>query len=340
MTLVPNAELILWDAFSTYFNTSGSLGVTAASTPWASISGPATIGEWATGRFAIYNMGTLTSKSLLGNATTFGGGFRIPVTEIGNTASILSFLDGASATQMFLRKNPDGSISAVRGATVLGTSAIVLNSSQDHYIGFEVKIDDATGYVKIWVDQVATSSPVLSLTGVDTKNTANTGASFVAYAPGNNSSFNAALSDLYLTNGTYYGTKRGYQKLPNSDIQAQFTPSTAGANFEMVNDRHTVADYVQGSVGSIDVYGLTGIPANANVIDSVRVSFSGNKTDTAGRTARAGVKSGASTFYTDALNLPATAQYEGKATNLDPATGLPWTLTSINALTATIEAVS
>ena len=156
--------------------------------------------------------------------------------------STIHLVDTLSTTnsQVAIVVNTSGQIQAYRGAsytsttpggTLLGTASSTIAANAVHTLEWDITINNTTGIVKLWLDGVS----VLSLTGQNTRNTANSYYNALVLTAVNTagSSFNVDhLYNWYFLSGGGSETPLLYNPIvetqfPSSDAAVQFTP-TAG----------------------------------------------------------------------------------------------------------------
>jgi hypothetical protein len=190
----------------------------------------------------------------------------------------VQLLDSAGAIQMTVNIPSGGAISVYRGSetgTLLGSGGSITFGSWFH-LELDATIHDSTGAVDVYLN----GASVISLSGVDTKNTAIAGATSVRFT-GPNAFSNpylyiddVVISDTYAQIGaaivqTLYPTGAG--------ATTQWTPS-AGANYAAVDETTGDGDttYVSTStLNNIDTYTFGDLTANSGAVLAVAVNIVG-----------------------------------------------------------------
>ena len=201
----------------------------------------------------------------LGGYITSGSGGRVQL------------LDSAGAIQMTVELASSGTVSVYRGSetgTLLGSGGTLTFGSWFH-IELDVTVHDSTGAVNVYLN----GASIISVSGVDTKNTAIAGAKSVKFTgPSNNNAYfyidDVVISDTFAQIGagivqTLYPTGAG--------ATTQWTPS-AGANYAAVDETTGDGDttYVSTStVNQIDTYTFGDLNANSGTVLAVAVNTVG-----------------------------------------------------------------
>jgi hypothetical protein len=220
--------------------------------------------------------GTLTKTfgSSYGTLSVGWGGYM----GTGANFSRVQLLDSAGANQITVNIGSTGTISVYRGSeagTLLGTGGSVPFGSWFH-LEFDVTVHDSTGAVDVYLN----GASVISVSGVDTKNTAVAGAASVKFTgPSNATNPYLYIDDVVITNTfaqigaaivqTLYPTGAG--------ATTQWTPS-AGANYAAVDETTGDGDttYVSTStLNNIDTYAFGDLTANSGAVLAVAVNIVG-----------------------------------------------------------------
>ncbi len=260
---------------------------------------------------------------------------------------LLFFLDTAINHVTFNLKS-DGTIEARRGGisgTLLATSTSVLSAGTTYYLEFYVTIDDAVGVAKLRVNGVLDAT--LDFSG-DTRNAGNATANVIGYQGAANGSDGrtADQDDMYILDGT-----TGDADQPNNDFlndvrveallpsaagnYSQFTPS-AGSNYQNVDDAapNGDTDYNSSStVAQIDTFAMGNLATATGVVHGCELISYAKKTD-AGSSILAPVLRISAADYVgsdDSLGTGYTYQSD-QMYDVSPATGIPFTISEVNAL--------
>lgn len=282
-------------------------------------------------------------KNLGVNAPTviIGHAYRYPLAQ---TETLLSLGDGVT-TQVFLRVNSDGSLSAFRqgNGTPLGTTApgkFVFGTAWNA-IGFHATIHDTAGVIKVWCNDPV-GSPSLNLTGIDTQASAtNAYANQFANGP---SGFGGFANDLYIldstgaANNSYLGDCRVQYRAPTADgAVSQSTPNNGttpvATRWGGVTETAPTNDdnYNTFATGNRDEYALQDLTATSGSVYAVCPVALARKDDAGANSVRIGVVSGASTGETGDLALNTTYRVLQGVIETDPNTAAAWTIAAVNA---------
>jgi len=264
----------------------------------------------------------------------------------GTTHQVTLYCDFTNKVVKVYRGNSSG--------TLLGTSSVipslnaltgVMSTTSSTYIEWKVVIDNSVGSIEVRAN--GSSTPVLSLTGIDTQNTGNafaTKGNF--YAAGNR------VTDIYLLDGdgaspwnSFLGEYRVITLFPSGDNSVQFTRNTGATNAAAVDDQYSTGQdddttYVEdNTAGHIDWYDLDNLPAGLTP-SVVQIRGIARKTDAGVREWRMKIDSGGSiqNGTTQALGSSYTLYKETYLT--DPTDSNAWTETKVNALKLGHEVVT
>jgi hypothetical protein len=225
------------------------------------------------------------------------------------------------------------------GGAVMGTTAAVLPTGSYTYIEIKVTIHDSAGVVVIKFN----GTPVLSLTGVDTKHQTLAGWTHVGFHTGNNASSSPGtrIADLYVLDGSgaapwndLLGDCRVDVCAPTAaGASAGWTPS-AGANYACVDEAppNDDTDYVSTTtLDVIDTYTVQDLPVAGSTILGVQHCLNLKKMD-AGAVSVAPVVRHSGSDYVGANLSPSTSYAFGlQVQQTNPGTGAAWTEAGFNA---------
>lgn len=207
--------------------------------------------------------------------------------------SLLTIYDNVGGNNQIIIKLSDGNLKVQRGSTVLGTAYTSLNSNVYYYIELKVLIDPSAGYVVLRVN----GNVVLSLTGQNTRNTANTFADTIilnddGLSPGDGSS-TWCCDDLYICDGTgtvnndFIGDVKVETALANgAGANTQFNKNGAATNWQCVNENPADDDttYVNASgVNKLDTYTFPSLSGVPKTIFGVQTNMVARKNDVTSR---------------------------------------------------------
>lgn len=255
-------------------------------------------------------------------------------------SQIMQWFDNASA-QVELWMLTTGALSIVRaGSATLGTvTSPLLTAGTYNYIEWAVTIHPSAGTSELRIN----GTSVLSLTGVNTRATANSSANILrfGYPTGSGSIYTWDYDDVYICDGTgsaphntFLGDCRVDTLFPTSDgTSQQWTPSTAGTHYTLVDETApNTTDYVaSNTVGHRDTYGMQDLSAMTGTIYGVQLNLAALKNDAGARSVKPLLLSGASEALGAATALSTSQTYTLHMQTTDPATGVAWTESGVNA---------
>lgn len=264
--------------------------------------------------------------------------FHMRVTTLpGSDTAFLIFRDGAT-TQTDIRLTSTGALRATRNGTSLGvTSAGVINTNTWYFVAVKVTISDASGAVDIEVNTVSQ----LSLSGVDTKNTANATTDVVAFVmPASNTTWdNVVIRDTTGTDNNAMPTEelRIETSAPTgAGNYAQFTPS-AGSNYQNVDDATSVdsdTTYNESTNPTDrDSFAMADFTATSGV-EAVQVNMIARKTDGGTRELKASFRISSTDYDSAVAALASTYACHRAVFGVSPATSSAWAMTDLNSAEA------
>lgn len=270
----------------------------------------------------------------------FGFAFHPGVAFPSTSSSFVLLMDG-STFQVELRMTSTGQIAAARNGTVLGTSTAVVPINTFSYIEAMFVISPTAGIVEVRLNGNAT--PILSLTGQNTRNSANSTINTVRLG-----TYNAAgrsyYDDFYIcdasgsSNNNFLGDVRIDTLFPTADgTYSQFTPSTGTSHFALVDEAApNTTDYNDGSaVGNRDSYQVADLSAiTSQTIYAVQVNAAVQKDDAGAKSAAVFMRSGSTNADGPSTVLGTSQIYLTQIHATDPATAAAWTPAGVNAAEA------
>jgi hypothetical protein len=285
------------------------------------------------------------SRTLLVNYPTLIAGFAFSPNgtfPVGTSARILEFMDG-STTQCSVWLNFDGTLIATRATTIIGQTTAVIPSSGFTYIEAKFTFHPTAGTVDLRMNGLS----VLSLSGLNTRNSANSFANRVLLGQYASSQSNSFYDDFYLcdssgaVNNTFLGDVRVDTLFPNADgFYSQFTPSTGTSHFACVDETLPLtSDFVSGgTIGFKDSYALTDLTGAASVL-GVQVNALMYKDDAGFRQGANLIRSGSTDLQSATVTVSTSPQYSISVHETDPATGAAWTQSAVNAMEAGVVVI-
>lgn len=294
-------------------------------------------------------------QKTLDSQPTWGAAFAIKLPALPATGStpVIAVLADSGTTQVDLRLNSDGSLTATRNGTSLGnTGSGTVSPGVWTHFEFKATIHPTAGTIYVAVNGVQK----LSLTTQNTRNTANSSANQVTIGLG--SSLGAGISgnvffdDIIIYDGQTtdangladitgpIGDCGLYWIEPSgAGTTTQWTPDT-GSNYARVNEATPDGDtsYVaDATVGDMDTYALTDLPISVASVKSVAQLHYARKDDVGSRAIQAALRSGGgNTAHATAQSLGNSYLYYFSNWGQNPNNGAAtnWTVAAINALEA------
>jgi len=285
-------------------------------------------------------------RNLGGNrATVIVGGAFHNANLTSSLWPVFMFNDGSpSSVQITIAVDTFGKIRAYRGTvggTLLDTSLVSVGSSGTFiHIAAKVTFHGSSGVIVVRVNDVA----FLTLTGIDTTNTANNYCNQVLLGYNAlNGTYTPAvyLDDFYIFNGLgsdcndFPGDVGVYPLTVNGNGSTQnFTPTPGSNNSANVDDTTPDGDSTFNSsptINHIDLYTHTAAPT-LGAIYTVQTCLVARKDDAGSIHVSSVCKSGGTTGV-GSVDNSLTNNYRAYLDNFatDPATGVAWTLSGLNA---------
>lgn len=247
----------------------------------------------------------------------------------------LTFLDGTT-TGMNVQLTAAGELSVYRGTTLLATTTglnILLNAW--YYIEFKVICHATTGSYELRVGEVN----VLSAIGVNTKAGSN---DYHTAFQLERTAASKTFDDVYCLDGSgsvnndFLGNNRVTAIYPNGDtVSKDWDRSAGGDNYALVDEAvvNDDTDYVEsGDVGDKDLYDYGAVAGVTTLVRGIQINTMCRETDVTPFDLITVVKAGV-TESEDAGQAIGTTSYVSKKriVELDPDTGVAWTVSGINA---------
>lgn len=270
---------------------------------------------------------------------TQGVAFALWMDELPNTNNVIGiqFRDFANAAQVTIYFQSAGAVSAYRGATLLGNSAIgVLVPDAWNHLEFKVTIHDTNGAVEVRVNEFTR----LNLTGIDTKNTSLTEIS--QFVIGEHTDDELMQADWYIDdlvvwdtdasdpNNTvvdWVGDCKVGPAFPIADTaQADWGKSTGSTGYELISEIPVSdSDYIFTSTdGDISDFDITDLPGNTSEVIGYCALPRALKTDAGTVLFAARFKVGSD--ISPNAEIPATTveTYWPFVSTVDPSTSAPY----------------
>jgi hypothetical protein len=261
-------------------------------------------------------------------------GFRVRLAQ--TPSAVCGVLDTATV-QVDLLGNADGTLSVRRGgSTVLGTSTATLALNTWYYVELKVVGSGTSGAATVRVNGTA----VLTLTGVNTQQTANATANTVRLGQ-QATSGNLDYDDVYVLDGSggvntdFLGDCRVEQVLPTgAGATTAWTPS-AGANYAAVDDAppNGDTDYVSSATaGQTDTYACGDLAvATSGTVKAVQATASCRKDDAGSRSVALVTRPGSTDRVGATQSVLDTYSMLPQVWDTNPDTAAAWTVAEVNA---------
>lgn len=249
---------------------------------------------------------------------------------------ILYALHDNGSEQWALTLDQDGT------ARMDGTSSTFYMSPGAHYLKVKVKVHNSTGTIDIHLDGIS----VLSLTGLDTQQTANAYATQVIFGSTNNLFIHMDLDDIVVmdTTGSTFNDIMPdihieYRTPVGAGDSTDFTPSS-GANYTCVDETNAsgTTDTVSSStIGHRDLYTMQDLTTAVGTVYGVDVSMLASKDDAGMRLIKGVVKHGGTALAGTEHGLTTSDVYYNSLFTTNPSTSAAWTIAEVNAMQAGVE---
>lgn len=273
-------------------------------------------------------------RSLPSNMKTVVVGMACKFSSVPNNWYLFNFRD-ESTNQVRIRFNSAGTISAYRNATLLGTSSAVVVAGQYDYYEVKAVIDNSAGSVEVHRN----GESVLSLTGIDTQESANAYCNIfeIFKVPAATS----WVDDLYIDDTDFNGDTKIVTIYPNgAGDDANWTPS-AGSNYACVDETpfNSDTDYVSTATNNlVDTYAFGDVPAGGTVL-GVMVNVIARADDASAVSVAPIVKPGSTKHVGTTRLLTQTYLPYYEIFNTNPDTSAAWTINEVNATKFGIKSV-
>lgn len=327
-----------------------SFDATAGGTKIATANTPLLYGEGVSSFFFRDTLGTALSPTTYRFAAWVQrGGSDTPIFYIEEATDTQVGGVTLTATGGFEARRGSGAATGTSPNLLGSTSAGIVPSSTWVFVQVIYYIHDSAGVVYVFASDMTT--PVLSLTGVDTRAGAAAGIRIFSNT--------AAIDDYHLSVGT--GVPVVGDALPVSRVFTRFaltqgdhsdlTPNTGTSHVAVVADRPSGmfdgdTTFLSGnSVGDRESLLVDDLPLDVSTINWNQVTAAVRKDDAATRsvklgTRRAGTDTDAADNYLGAAaaeQVEATYRYLHFAQDEDPNTSAPWTVSNANLTQAMLK---
>lgn len=314
---------------------------------WAEMSGSPSLSTAnpRTGTTALA-LGQSTVRRVLGGAKTtvgLGAAFYLnALPTITGAHRLYEYRDANNAPQVSLWIDTTGTVSAFRGSsggTLLGTtSSPVLTANSYQHVEAVVFFSQTVGTIELRINGVT----VLSLSGIDTCNTALVECSQVIIGGGFIGLSTHFVDDLFAYdntssyNNTFIGDRRVLTLFPDANTAtADWTAVGAASGYLCIDEANPNddTDYITAAtVGLVSQFGLQNLPGGISVINGVVMVERARKTEAGTANTQVSIVSGASTANGADKPLTEIYTYRQDVFQTDPATAAPFTPSGVDSL--------
>jgi hypothetical protein len=271
---------------------------------------------------------------VVGSVGTVTVGLAVRRVSSSGTAMILFELTDASTTQLRVTLNSDLTISIVRGdGTILATSSQTISINTWYWMELMATIHPSTGAFTFRLNE----TQILNATGQNTRNTSNSSCNGLRVQE------SLDVDDLHLidTTGsalTGFPGDSTIEYLPanGAGTTTEWTPVGSTPNYQAVDEavENGDTDYVSSAtVGQKDTYALGNLSSTPSAIRGVKPVVIARKDDVGTATVAPVVRSGGTDYDQTSTGLSTSyAPLAASVLDVDPATGVAWTATGVNAL--------
>ena len=266
-----------------------------------------------------------------------------------NLNRLVQFRSGGTL-HVDVRIDGSGHLFVTRNGTTLGTGTHVVPLDAWNYYEVKVCIDDTNGGVEVRVNGMVDTGLKLGIyadtpTTLDTRNAAAASCDSVTLGMGGSATNGFQYyDDVYFCdslgseNNDFLGDVRVSALLPTGPgSHAEFTRGgvDSGANWSQVDEITALDDTdfnASQEVGAIDSFAMGDVPTTAGFVLGVQALLGARKSDAGARTiGHVQVSVGVETVSSPSA-LTTSYVYLSNISELNPATGIPYTIAEINAL--------
>lgn len=298
--------------------------------------------------------GSQVSKTL-DNQQTWIIGFGIkPAAFPAADAPIVQIVDSGT-TQVTFSLASDGKIKAYLGegwsgganSSLLGTSSSGISAGSYSYVEVKAIISDTVGEMSVRIN----GSSVLSLTGIDTKVTANAFASTIILGEdGGSVVLQVDFDDLVILDGTgalnssFLGDVRVEALLPNgAGNYSQWTPQGSATNYQNADETPGDDDTTyngEGTATEKDSYAFQNVVVTTGTVKGLMTHMLARKDDAGSRQIRRIARVSGTDYAGSTVNTTTSYVYYSEVLETNPNSSAPWTISEVNAIEAGVEVVA
>ncbi len=276
--------------------------------------------------------------------------------NVNDKSMIFEFRDAANASQVSIVLQSTGVIEVKRGSTETGTTlgdSVTPAITAEAYTHMEVitTIDDSAGAVEVRVNGVT----VVSLTGVDTKNTSNTESSQVTVGTVSGTSSLTGVTTMYIDdlfcydtdgsfNNTFLGDRKVLTLFPDADTaQADWSWNAGPSAFQAIDDTDPDDDATYifanpgGSPAPVSEFDIDDLPVGVSAVSAVMLVNRMRKTDAGVANVQPSLVSASSETAGADRVLTEAYTYYHEVIEVDPDTAAPFTPAAVNAAKIKLE---
>lgn len=296
----------------------------------------ASSGRRSTASFRVTNPGNTGLSKTLDAQATWVVGFAFRAGSLPATSKhLVKFFDTATL-HCDVRLNTDGTLTATRNGTSLGSSSNSLSAGTYYYLEVKVTISDGAGAIEVRVN--GSSTGWINLTGIDTRNAGNASANVIQiFGGGNSENVNFDADDLYIcdatgsTNNNFLGDVRVDAFFPDGNgNSSQFTGNDGNStdNYQLVDDTAPDDDttYVESDTPTeIDTYTFPGMLHTPSSIHGLQINMMSKKDDSGSRNIASVIRSGGTNTSGTSQALATSYVNYTQISETDPNTSAAWT---------------
>jgi hypothetical protein len=239
---------------------------------------------------------------------------------------------------MNVHKEYGGELGVYRGSTQLAvTSGLGLVTSTWYWIEFKTLCNSSAGTYELRVGGVSKLSASSQNTKAGSNNYHNV---FQMLGAANGK---CRYDDIFIldgsgsSNSSFLGNRKVVALYPNGDVAgyADFTCSSGSTHYALVDENpvNDDTDYVEdGTIGHKDLWDYPSLAGTGSNVSGIQINSMVRETDAASMTLNTLIKSGATEDVGTGEVIGSTSYRSlRRISETDPDTGLPWTVSGVNA---------
>lgn len=305
-------------------------------------------------RTGTYSLRTLDGENNLITRRVFGGtktrvgvGFGFYLSALPSVSNALfpfSFRDSDNNIQVKIGINTDGTITAYRDTTAIGTSdSPAVTAAAWQHMECWVTCDNSAGTVEVRVNGVT----VLDLSSLDTQGQSTSAMTQWAFYNSVNPVCQSWIDDLFAAddsgsyNNDFIGDRRVLTQMPVADTaQADWPLSTGSDGYALIDDVSPDDDssYIYAETSGLDSeFALDDLPEEVSAIAFTNLVHRSRKDEAGDCNVQTGMVSGGEVASGTDRAITSEYTYWGDVIELDPDTGAPFSRSGWNAATLRIS---